>query len=511
MDYLEILRKQDYKPIRQLFESKKPKFGDDLDKENAITRKKQSQDYQAQCINEFKVENHDIFDENIRADKKITKDIGGDDGTGKSNTQETSVAVARIGVPFQELIVSRRVGFMLTTPVSIDRIYSTETENKQEKTVADMIDRIQNDNKMDYKNKEIARRFMSELECAELWYFVENTNINFFKKLFGVKGKYTLKVKIVSPDLGDKLFPLFDNTGDMVAFGRSYKLKEVEEKETEHFDVYTADFEYNYIETKEGWVLDPNTGKANPVPNTVKKLMVIYHSQPRPEWSKVQSMITRYENSSSNHADMNDYFGSPILLVKGTVKGFAGKGEEGKILELENESEASYLSWDASPESVKNEKENLEKQIYSMSQTPNITFDSMKGLGNLSGIAIKLMFLDAHMAVSNKEEIFGIGLQRRLNLIKACIGAIIDTSLKAASDSLQLKPVITPFLPTNETEVIDNLSVSVTAGILSKETAVEKNPLVEDSETEMTRLQNDATAELAQQPNPVDQNLNPNQ
>ena len=498
MTYLDIIKKtDDYKAIRQLFESKKQKFGDDLDRENVITRRKQNMDYQTQCIYEFKVENHDIFDEDIRLDKKINKDVGGDDGNGNHNMQEISVPVARIGVPFQELIVARRVGFMLTTPITVDRIYSTGEANDSEKTVGDMIDRLQNDNKMDYKNKEIARRFMSELECAEIWYFVENTNIGFFKKLFNVKGKYTLKVKIVSPDLGDKLYPLFDDTGDLIAFGRSYQLKGVEEKEVEHFDVYTAEWEYKYIETTEGWILDPNTDNPNPVPNAVKKLMVIYYTQPRPEWSKVQSMITRYENSSSNHADMNDYFAGPILTVAGTIKGFAGKGEQGKVIELDEGATANYLSWDASPASMKDEKDELKELIYTMSQTPDITFDAMKGLGALSGIAIKLMFLDAHMAVGNKEEIFGIGLQRRYNLIKACIGAVIDTSLKAAADSLQVKPVITPFLPSNDTETIDNLSVAVTGGFMSKESAVEENPLIEDSDTELIRLQNDATAQLA--------------
>jgi SPP1 family phage portal protein len=236
----------------------------------------------------------------------------------------------------------------------------------------------------------------------------------------------------------------------------------------------------------------------NPIPNAVKKIMIIYHTQPQPEWSDVQSMINRLEVTTSNHADTNDYFGAPIMVVKGTVKGYDQKGESGKILEVEGDgSDADYLSWDSSPESVKNEKEDLKQNIYSMSQTPDISFEQMMEVGgDISGVALRMMFLDAHMAVRTKEEQFGIGLQRRLNLIKAAVGAVIDTSLASVTKTLHLKPVITPYLPQNITEAISNLTIAKTGGIISTETAVEQNPLIEDKEAEMDRMKNDKTEQI---------------
>ena len=66
------------------------------------------------------------------------------------------------------------------------------------------------------------------------------------------------------------------------------------------------------------------------------------------------------------------------------------------------------------------EVDNLEKFIYAMSQTPNISFSEMKELGkDISGFAITLLFLDAHLAVRAKEETFGLGIQRRVNLIQS--------------------------------------------------------------------------------------------
>lgn len=490
--YLDTIKSNDFKAIDELFRSKKPTFGPSIAFDSALS---QAGDYQEQCIREYKVEGHDIFDTTKRPDKTIKKDTGETDPNGSPVLATTTVPVARISMPLQKLIVNRRVGFMLSEPVRTQPVYGSESE--QEKRLEKMVERIQNDNKMDYRNMEIARRMMSELECAELWYLVENKEPD-----ETLRGKHTLKMKILSPDLGDKLYPLFDEYGDMTAFARGYKIKEGD-KEIDHFDVYTSEFEYKYVCRNNLWALDDQAvtmtiegpKAVNPIPNAVGKIMVIYHSQQSPEWADVQSMINRLEVTSSNHADTNDYFGSPIMVVKGTVKGFAQKGESGKIIEIDgDDSAANYLSWDSSPESVKNEKEDLKQNIYAMSQTPNISFEQMMAIGGqLSGVALKMMFLDAHMAVKNKEEQFGIGLQRRLNLIKATVGAVLDTSLSNVTRTLQLKPIITPYLPQNITETVENLTVAKTGGIISTETAVEINPLIEDKEAEMDRLKNDKT------------------
>lgn len=474
---LEIITKQSFKEIELLFTSNAPAFD--------MT--------QTEAISQFKVSEHDIFDEDYRPKKKIVKGTGDTNSAGTETTSTEYIDPARIGMSFQQLIVNRRVGFMLNIPVKINPVFQTESE--KEKALVKAVERILSDNKMDYKNKEIARRLMSEMEVAEAWYLVET------KKQ---KPKYTLKCNIWSPDLGDSLYPLFDSTGDMIAFARGYKLKE-DDKDVDHFDVYTTDYEYKYVNRDNVWALDAEAEavtaegpkKVNPIPNTVGKIMIVYHSQKAPEWADQESMIKRYEDSVSNHADMNDYFGSPILAVVGEILGFAQKGEQGKILQLAENAKANYLALNSPPESIKMEQENLKDLIYTLSQTPDISFSAMKGMGTIAQFTMKAFFMDAHLAVSKKEEIFGIGLQRRFNLLKAVVGKVIDTSLEAESEIVQLVPQITPYLPQNDTEKIENLTVAKTSGILSAETAVESNPLVEDPETEMERLKNDKTNEMA--------------
>lgn len=466
MALLDILKSGDVKEIKKLFA--RPTFAYD----------------QTKAINEYKVEKHDVIDPTVRLAKTVTKGTGLTNTDGSEKTTVASIDVARIGLPLQKLIVKRRVGFMLTNPVTINPVYDTGSDREAE--LVKLVERIQNDNKMDYVNKEIARRLMSEMEVAEIWYLVESGR---------ERPRFTLKCNVWSPDLGDTLYPLFDAYGSMVAFARGYKLKEGE-KDIEHFDVYTDLLEYKFVNRDSTWQLDApvnadGTAIPNPKANEVGKMMIVYHSQDYPEWHDQQYAINRLETSYSNHADMNDYFGSPILAVIGEIMGFAAKGDQGKILQLSENAKANFLALESPPESIKMEQENLKNSIFYTSQTPDISFETMKGLGTIAQFTMKAYFMDAHMAVSDKEEIFGIGLQRRLNIIKAAIGKVIDTTMAKEAEAVQLKPVITPYLPQNDTELIDNLSIAKTNGIISKESAVELSPLTSDIEVEMERLAND--------------------
>lgn len=95
------------------------------------------------------------------------------------------------------------------------------------------------------------------------------------------------------------------------------------------------------------------------------------------------------------------------------------------------------------------------------------------------------------MAVGRKEESFGVFLQNRINILKRAIASLIDTSYAKEAEALQIKPVITPYLPENTTEMIENLVAAKQGGIMAVETTVNKNTMIDDKELEMTRLKQD--------------------
>lgn len=442
----------------------------------------------ADLESQYNPDKHDVFDTMSRPWKSVRRATGTKDAYGNETYTTSSEDVNRISVPFQRLIVERAVGFMLGIPVKLQ----SSADNAAQETLTGMIERTLEDNKSKYFDRKLARTVMSQCEAAELWYLVEDDT--FWKRTLSASSlnhRFKLRVKILSPSAGDKLYPYFDTTGDMTAFSRVYQITDAEGKITEHFDTWTADRTVMREQVNGQWEMVS-------IPNIMGKIPVIYYSQPEAEWAAVQSLIDRFETKQSNFADTNDYFGSPMVKVTGEVMSLPDKTTSGKVIQLTQGSDASYMSWASAPESERLEFEILEKQIYAMTQTPNISFEQMKAMGgDMSGFAIKLMFTDAHLKAENKIELFGEMYQRRLNLIQHVCGTVINVALASEVPMLVVEPVFTPYLPKNTREEVEILAAARPGkALISAETAAEQNPLVENAQDEVRRMAAETNAEM---------------
>lgn len=424
-------------------------------------------------LKQYEPEKHNIMDTAVRPDKLITTD---DKGTTKS------VSVARLSIPMQKKIVGLAAAFLCGNPIQL----SGSPANEAEKKMLAVVLKTWSKNKLYFDSKTLAKIMMSETEAAEIWY-VQPAPERYWANTPNEGRKLRIRMKIIANSLGDSLYPVFDNSGDMVAFGRGYKLS-VDGKDEEHFDVYTEDTVYLGVKKESSWEMATEA-------NQLGKIPVIYYCQPKPEWSDVQTLIDRFEKTLSNHSDTNDYYSSPMVKVKGTVKGFASKGETGKVLELEEGADAEYMSWDQSPKSLELEFKNLRSLIYDLTDTPDISIEQMKSLGTYSGVALKLLFLAAHLKAADKEEIFGKCMQRRINLI---IEAMTKVNVELERGSgIEITPQFEYFLPKDEEGMVNMLVNAVGGGkpIMTTETAVRKNPLVDDPEQEIELLKEQATIE----------------
>jgi SPP1 family phage portal protein len=413
---------------------------------------------------------HAVMDTSKRQDTLVTTDTG----TEKVN-------VTRIPIPYQKKIVRLAAAFLCGNPIQLNATPVDDTEINLLK----VLQKTWDDNKLDYDSKQMAKIMFSETEVAELWY-TEPIEPGYWLGTVNdtPSVKFRLRMKVLANKFGDNLLPIYNAAGDMIAFGRGYFMSDGDKK-IEHFDIYTSTTTYKF--TKE------DTWAVTPEKNLIGKIPVIYYNQDVPEWSDVQEMIERMETSISNHGDTNDYYGSPMVKVTGEIKGFAKKGQRGKVIELENNADAEYMSWDNSPESMKLEYTNLRSLIHEMSDTPDISMEMMKGLGTFSGLALKMLFLGAHLKASDKEEIFGKGIQRRINYLKSALGIINVTLAKAVP--MNVKPKFEYYLPKDDKELIDLLATATGGNpTMSQQTAVSKNPLVKDADVEIKLIKDEGAA-----------------
>lgn len=439
-----------------------------------------------ESIKQYDALQHDVFSTIKRPKKDVQKPTGRKDDQGKDIITLTKEEVNRIGLPLQKLIVNRRAAFMNVGNMEID----CKPENDMEITILEMVKKCREDNKLRYRSKEIAKRMMSELQCAALWYS-DDVEAGYWGNL-APKATKRMRMRVLSPLLGDELLPVYNALGDLVYFGRKYittkditglditaEVVKAASEKVEHVDIYTDTYVYRFQKVQSGWLMTEKT------PHSYGKIPVIYYHQDRSEWADVQSVITRLETVLSNFADTNDYNGSPILVAKGVIKGFSAKGERGKVIELEGEkSDIKYVTWEQAPESIKLEIETDLDFIYTCSQTPNLSFKELKGLGSApSGVAFDRMLMDPHLAAQNKlDDIYGECAQRELNFLKAACGAI-HTPMKKVCN-LQMTPVFSLFRINDQREGIDNAVAALGGGVASLKTAVKIAGLTDNNEEE---------------------------
>jgi SPP1 family phage portal protein len=419
---------------------------------------------------EYNPERHAVMDSTKRKKKAVKVKTDAKDSNGNTIYKTKFVDRCRIAIPAQKLICERDVGFLLAEPVKYN---ITSVADEQQLKLYEGIENVLQENKIDYFDKRLARELFRARECAELWYIAKNGEEN------------EMRVMLLSPLRGDILYPHFDNYHRMDGFARRYNVYDELGNLTIHFDVYTSTMVYRYV--NDGSVLTQLEVK----PHGFAKIPVVYYRQEETNWDSVQPVIDRLEELLSNWGDVNDYFGAPTYFFKGKMKGFADKGEAGRVYQGEGDSDMRVVSWNSAPESMKQEVANLTNIIFSYSQTPDISFENMKTLGNnTSGAAIRLMFSDPHLKAKTKEELFGEMFTRRYNVVKSGYSTSIAPTPQRIADGLHVNPVFTPYIPKNESELLQLINLSTQGKeTMSQEDGVRLNPLVSNPEVTLKELQ----------------------
>lgn len=451
---------------------------------------------------------HSIYDLNKRPRKKILETVYGPDGKpligpdGEVKKKVEYVDPTRLSISLQDIIVKRRVAFMNLGKI---RLFAEPKNGGEERAFA-LLNKLRENNKASFKESEIARILNEELQVAKLYYSVDTEDASHWSQLSSVKKDF--KMQILAPSKGDSLLPVFNSLGELVYFGRGYKrtpnIDEImkgggseadADKEIECLDIYSKDKLYKFEKgehvtgdlTEGGWVL------TNVVNLPYGKIPVIYYSKDKPIWANVQPLIERLEVALSDLSDANSYNASPLLAFL-NVTGVEAqkKGEQGKAVVLSGDkADVKYVTWDQVINAVEFEVNTLLNFIYSLTQTPNISFEEMKELGQLSGVAFDRIFLDAHLAARNEiEGGYGELIQRSINLEKALL-ASMEVSLRQALSDLSVTFEVPHFKLDDIDSDVDLAVKAFESGLISKATAMSLTGLVNNVEDELERMKLD--------------------
>ena len=425
----------------------------------------------------------DFLGENQARNKKIVeykKEYDGTDegrklrdnqiGKREDYTQGSKqVKAERLKVQYQRYIVNTAVSFLLGEAPSI---YANDVDSQAGQRILEVYKK----NRIGNKLQEFAEQVMST--TMGVFIFSRGTDNEIKSRLYTQdNGKYT---------------PQYDVYGDLVAFYWEFTIGEVE-----HIWIFTDTEIHKYQDQK---YISSDTHDFGVIP-------VVFVDQKEPEWWPVKELIDRIEMIISKLAGSNNYFAFPILKLKGgTTTNDEGKeeslidvDEDGKALllgiakhnDMLIEADAEFLQRDPAVDSIKLELEILKENIHRMTQTPDLSFDNVKGIGAVSGRAMQLMLQDAVNKAKRKRGDFDTAISRILSIIKNGLGV--------NDEELSFEIEFNYAIPTDEKELIDML-YTATGGkaTMPQETAVQNNPMNKNAAEAMEKILEEQTQAMGE-------------
>ena len=439
---------------------------------------------------------HEIITDTVKYPKiRIVTEKGKavrDQNTGNSITTSDKVEEKepnRISIPLEQDIVNIHTAFTVGTEPSLE----CDTNDEGEKSLLSALKQVLRKNKIKYQNKKIVRSWLSEQEVAEYWYAVKDDGFWSIlkRRIASIFGKavpeYRLRSTVWSPFRGDKLYPFFDDSGNMVAFSREYEKEDLKGNKTTVFMTITNDSIYMIDIGK-----DYN---ESVVKHSFPKLPIIYTYRNNAYCSVIQPIRIRIEKLLSGYADCIDYHFFPILKLFGEVTAFTGNTRN-RVVQLQGENaDAEYLTWQQAADPIKLELETLFGRAYSMTNTPQISFENLKGTGNaLSGSAFRYVFMGAHMAVENHAEEIGLFMQRRVNFLISALGAQ-NSTLSAPAETIDVEVEIVPYLIDNIDDKVQTAVAAVEGGIWSRREGIMFAGNLERVDEELKEIEEDKARE----------------
>lgn len=419
----------------------------------------------AEAMKEYDPKQHEIMN---RADKILKNPKGERKGTLKR---------WKLPINYPQYINEISVVFIYGRPVKWTN--QSEGTDNAFKAFQDLIKRTRFDSKI----RQCKRLAGAETQSAMLFRVFRNN-----------ENKPDCQIRVLAKSKGDEIYARWDMYENLVSFAWGYYVKDSSTATSYHFDIFTPDVIYRCKRVLTGWEV---VEEANPI----GKIPVILFQQDK-EWKGVEPLIEREEYIGSRTADTNDYFADPMFIVNSDIiKNMPEKGDENKTLISKGSDDVSkvahYLTWDSAPESKQKEIEWLQKHILTKTFTPNIDFESMKGLSNVSGKALKQMMLLADIKASKHKEVHDELLDRTGNLFISIIANVLNIALRGECSNLVVGHEFQEPFGEDIKETIENIAKAKDCDMLSTEGAIELNPLVKDKEQELKRIEKES-AEAAQ-------------
>ncbi len=441
---------------------------------------------QGKFLRELHPESHLIFDPLWYSD--LVKKVPIDPKDPNSEMTDGIVKVARVGIPIQKVMLFKQLSQMTGKPMNFDIMETDPTDSQM--TAYVKLKQKWVYYQFDTSMYEFFKSVLATGDGAHLTYKDENGETSY--KVFSILNR-------------DHLHPIFDYSGKLRLFGRSFVNCDqgANNESVSYLEVWDDTYYYLFTNSEDVagddvqkspcWD-DTNDFKLSAADDNMddksaswylmsqqehgfKEIPVVYcKNEAGACWSDVQPLINDLEVALSELFENNKTYAFRIMYIQG---GFEIQGDmkdnavqpRAIILSDPNAKVGTVEGADASNSfnAQLDHTINLLK-VCGFIVTPPTTIS-----GDVSGTAIKILYSPAIEKAQNDIHFFNPSIRQITNRFKESISTEDDVS-PSDMNKLHVRAYCTPYVPQNDTDTVNNLTVAKGSGYLSSETCQEKDP-----------------------------------
>lgn len=295
----------------------------------------------------------------------------------------------------------------------------------------------------------------------------------------------------------DEMIPVFGQTPAhfLTMALRPYTLTSIDGRgnDVEYVDVYTKLYVYNFTRRRGGqWQLQEKfSHNFSDVPVIVR----MNNAELKGDYEDVIPQIDTYDKAVSDTSNNLDYFSDAYLVFEGiedlnaddddgnemSVSDSAKVMKENRMIFAPTGCKPGFITKDADDTAAENHKNRTFKDIFFLSQVPNLTDEEFAG--NLSGVAIKYKLFGLEELSIEKETYFRSSETKKVRLITEYINALQNTKY----DWRDVKLSFDRSAVANTYEAAQ--TINLLRDILSDRTLIGMYPEIDDPDKELKQKQ----------------------
>ncbi|WP_233548053.1 phage portal protein [Rummeliibacillus sp. POC4] len=359
----------------------------------------------------------------------------------------------KIVVSYAKTLLNFQKSFLLSKPV----VYTGKER------VVKAINEINRKGKMDRINVKILHNLLSYGEAYEYLYIQD--------------GK--IKSRIIDTEEG---YPLYDHNNELMAFVQSYVNDGIS-----YYIVYTPDKVYEYSNEGGELHLIGEYTNLSGLPIIYKTDNELSHIKGKSELDDWIFILDEIENVLSKFTDTVYKNMNPIPVVSGQeLKGNGiATNIVGQGVQLDDGSEFKFASIQLDVEAFNALYDKLIQTLFDISSTPNVAMNKAE-IANVSETSIRILYSLANVKAKINENYLRDGLEERLNKYRVLLSYLGKNFTDNEFETLDIQ--FSYDVPSNDTEVINNLKTLYEMKSMSLESVLEKSPYINDSVQELERI-----------------------